>query len=189
MQAAARWAGFQADPYQDYGRFLTPEGGVLIVYKDIDERLRHGLWRAFAWTAATGFETWLLLHYSPVQSEAINVACLLILAVLNFFIVVKPVEIYRKVEIRPDCMILEGAEVFWLRLMENGLPAFQKNEEGNQVLTGVYGSRFVEYLTVRRFDEFDRMPEVFAAHLQQAMQQLWGPALGLGAPHLGSPSR
>jgi hypothetical protein len=189
MQAAARWAGFQADPYQDYGRFLTPEGGVLIVYKDIDERLRHGLWRAFAWTAATGFETWLLFHYSPVQSEAINAACLLILAVLNFLIVVKPVEIYRRVEIRPDCMILEGAEVFWLKFMENGLPAFQKNEEGNQILTGVYGSRFVEYLTVRRFDELDRMPEVFAAHLQQAMQQLWGPALGLGAPHLASPSR
>ena len=40
---------FQPDPYGDYGRFLTAEGGVLLVYKDLDERLRHGLWRSFAW--------------------------------------------------------------------------------------------------------------------------------------------
>jgi hypothetical protein len=31
----------------------------------------------------------------------------------------------------------------------------------------------VEFLTARRFDEFDRMPEVMAAHLQDAMRQLW----------------
>lgn len=37
----------------------------------------------------------------------------------------------------------------------------------------VYGMRLVEYLTVRRFDELDRTPEVIAAHLQDAMRQLW----------------
>ena len=116
---------------------------------------------------------WLTLGHSPVQSEWINVIFLLGIAVLNWLIVAKPVEIYRRVEIRPDCLILEGAEVFWLALMENGLPSFQADEEDNQVLSGIYGSRFVEYLTVRRFDEYDRMPEVFAAHLQEAMQQLW----------------
>ena len=40
-------------------------------------------------------------------------------------------------------------------------------------LGGIYGTRFVEYLTVRRFDKADRAPEVFAAHLQEAIQQLW----------------
>jgi hypothetical protein len=58
--------------------------------------------------------------------------------------------------------------------MENGWPTLQPDDEGNQQLCGIYGSRFVEYLTVRRFDELDRMPEVFGAHLQDAMQQLWG---------------
>jgi uncharacterized protein YcgL (UPF0745 family) len=57
--------------------------------------------------------------------------------------------------------------------MEGGFPAFRPDDEGNQVLCGIYGTRFVEYLTVRRFDELDRMPEVFAQHLQDAMRQLW----------------
>jgi hypothetical protein len=35
------------------------------------------------------------------------------------------------------------------------------------------GTRFVDYLTVRRFDEFDRSPEALAAHVQDAMRQLW----------------
>jgi hypothetical protein len=32
----------------------------------------------------------------------------------------------------------------------------------------LYGTRFVEYLTVRRFEELGRMPEVIAAHLAPA---------------------
>jgi hypothetical protein len=181
--------GFQPDPYIDYGRFLTPEGGILFKYKDIDTRLRHTLWRLFAWTASTGAEGWHVLHYSPVESLWINVACLAAIAVLNWFIVAKPVELYRRVEIRPDCMIFEGADIFWLRLMENGLPMFRTDDDGNQIMYGFYGSRIVEYLTIRRFDEYDGMPEVFAAHLQAAMQQLWATALATGAVYPGSPRR
>jgi len=136
-------------------------------------RLRHTLWRLFAWTAAFSGEGWYLLHYSPVENLWLNLACMLAIGVVNWLIVRKPVEIYRRVEIRPDCMIIEGADVFWLRFMENAWPAFQRDEEGNQLLCGNYGTRFVEYLTVRRFDELDRMAEVFAAHLQEAMMQLW----------------
>jgi hypothetical protein len=165
--------GFHPDPYVDYGRVLTPEGGILIAYKDLDTRLRHILWRLFAWTASTGGEGWFLLSHSPVHSGWINIACLIAMAVINGLIVAKPVELYRRVEIRPDCMILEGSEVFWRRYMEGGWPTFQPDKEGNQVLCGIYGTRFVEYLTVRRFDELDRMPEVVAAHLQDAMRQLW----------------
>jgi hypothetical protein len=86
-------------------------------------------------------------------------------------------------------MILEGSEVFWLRLMDTGWPEFKKDEEGNLVLSGIYGTRFVEYLTARRFDEQDRMPEVFAAHLQDAMRQLWGAALTFGTAYTTSPPR
>lgn len=177
----------QPDPYLDYGRYLTPEGGVLFIYKDIDTRLRHVLWRLFAWTASTGAEIWYVLHYTPVDNLWINVAFLLALAILNWLIVSKPVELYRQVELRPDCMILEGTDVFWLRFMENGFPTFRVDEDGNQIMYGLYGTRFVEYLTVRRFDEFDGMPEVFAAHLQAAMQQLWATALATGT--VAAPSR
>lgn len=164
---------FQPNPYVDYGRFLTPEGGILIHYKDIDQRLRHTLWRLSAWAMSTGFEGWYLFNDSPVHAEWINLVCLAVTAVVNGLIVAKPVELYRSVEIRPDCLILEGSDVFWARNMEGGFPSFRPDEEGNQILCGIYGTRFVEYLTLRRFDEYDRQPEVFASHLRQAMQQLW----------------
>jgi hypothetical protein len=169
---APNWNGFQPDPYVDYGRFLTPEGGILFVYKDVDVRLRHTVWRVFAWTAATGGEGWYVLHHSPVANVWLNLACLLAVGIVNWLIVRKPVELYRRVEIRPDGMIIEGAEIFWLRHMENAWPAFKPGAEG-QVLCGIYGTRFVEYLTLRRFDDFDRMIEVMGAHLQEAMMQLW----------------
>lgn len=180
--------GFRTDPYVDYGRFLTPEGGILIVYKDLDLRLRHVLSRILAWSAATGCEGWLLLHDSPVSSGAINLACFFVMMIVNAVIVWKPPELYRRIEIRPDCMIVEDKDVFWLRMMETAWPAFHPDEDGNQVLTGIYGTRFVEYLTVRRFDDYDRMPEVFAAHLQEAMMQLWAPEAS-GARQNGSPRR
>ncbi|WP_165055182.1 hypothetical protein [Methylocystis sp. MJC1] len=164
---------FQPDPYVDYGRFLTPEGGILLIYKDLDERLRHTLWRLFAWSGFTGLEGWFLLHHSPVQIGWVNFIAFLAACAVNWLIVAKPVELYRRIEIRPDCLIIDGSDVFWRRLMEVSWPALQANEEGNQVLCGIYGTRFVEYLTLRRFDELDRMPEVFAAHLQDAMRQLW----------------
>ena len=164
------WAGFQPYPYVDYGRFLTPEGGILFVYKDVDERLLHELKRAVIWALFSLPEGWFLLSHSPLRSMLLNIMLFLAIAVVNLLIVSKPVEVYRSVEIRPDCMIIERAEIFWLRYMEAGWPAFR---EGSGSLCGIYGSRFVEYLTVRAFDEFDKAPEVFAAHLQEAMQQLW----------------
>jgi hypothetical protein len=170
---SSTWSGFQPDPYADYGRFLTPEGGILLIYKDLDLRLRHTAWRLLAWTVSTGGEGWYFFHHSPLESVWLNLACLLAIGVINWLIVRKPVEIYRRIEIRPDCMIIEDSEIFWLRFMEKDWPAFQRDDKGNQLLCGIYGTRFVEYLTVRRFDELDRMAEVFVAHLQDAMTQLW----------------
>jgi len=164
---------FQPDPYLDYGRFLTDEGGILIIYKDFDVRFRHTLWRLAAWTAFTSIEAIYLGPYAPLADHWLNLAGLITAAVANFFIVKKPVELYRRIEIRPDCMIVEGRDVFWRRYIEGGFPSFQADTHGNQVLCGIYGTRFVEYLTVRRFDEKDRMTEVFAAHLRDAMQQQW----------------
>jgi hypothetical protein len=159
-------------PHLDYARRLTSEGGVRIVYKDLDLRLRQIVARVLAYAAFTGLETWFLLDYSPLESDWINAACLLAMVGLNFLILWQLPEIYRSVEIRPDCMVLEGAEVFWFHLMES-VPAFQPDEKDNLILSGIYGTRHVEYLTARRFDKHDRMPDVFATHLKEAMQQLW----------------
>ena len=164
---------FQPNPYLDYGRWLTPEGGVLIVYKDIDTRLRHTMWRLLVWSICTGYEGWFLLYHSPLHRAWVNLVCLAAIAIINWLIVAKPVELYRKIEIRPDCLIVEGTDIFWRRYMEGGAPSFRPDDKGNQVLCGIYGTRFVEYLIARRFDEHDRMPETFDAHLQDAMRQLW----------------
>jgi hypothetical protein len=186
--AASLEGDLDINPYVDYGRYLTPAGGVLITYKDIDQRLRYILWRIFAWTAATGGGYWLFLQNSPIHAAWINFLCLLALGIINWRIV-RPIEVYRSAEVRSDSLLLDGTHVFWLRLMENGLPTFREDDEGNQVLCGIYGTRFVEYLTVRRFDDNDKTPETFAAHFQEAMEQIWAPALALGIIRPGSPPR
>jgi hypothetical protein len=187
--AAASFEGnLDINPYVDYGRYLTPEGGVLITYKDIDQRLRYILWRVFAWTVATGGGYWLFLQNSPVHTAWINYLCLLGLGLVNWWLV-RPIEVSRTAEIRSDSLVLDGTHVFWLRLMENGLPTFRDDKKGNQVLCGIYGTRFVEYLTVRRFDDNDKTPEIFAAHFQEATGQIWAPALALGIIRPGSPPR
>ena len=76
-------------------------------------------------------------------------------------------------ELRPDCMIIDGDEIFWARFMEGGLPSCRPGSDGTQHFCGIYGTRFVEFLTIRRFDDMDRMPEVMSAHLKDAMRQLW----------------
>lgn len=163
---------FAPHPYVDYGRYLTAEGGIALVYKDIDERWRF-LIRSFClWSGATGAATWLLLKHSPVHTLTINIAVIVAAAIVNWVIVGKPVELYRTIEIRPDGMILDGQDVFWLRYMESW-PSFGPGEDGKQVLSGIYGTRQVEYLSVRAFDDFDSTPTVLAAHLREAMTQLW----------------
>lgn len=166
-------ASFKIDPYLDYGRFLTAEGGILIMYKDHDLRWRHTTWRLLAWLTFTGLETDYISNIASLQNLWIKIILLLAAAIANWFIVAMPIELYRKVEIRPDCMIIDGGDVFWARFIEGGFPSCRPDAGGNQIFSGTYGTRFVEYLTIRRFDENDRMPEVMSAHLQEAMRQLW----------------
>ncbi|HLH97044.1 MAG TPA: hypothetical protein VKW08_18190 [Xanthobacteraceae bacterium] len=173
------------DAYLDYSRTLTAEGGVLLVYKDLDLRLRHTIWRLGAWSASTG-AAWAIIAHSQIHSRWIAGLALLSAAVINWLIVRKPVEVLRSIEIRPDCMILEGCDVFWLRKMEGGWPEFAPDEDGNEVLAGIYGTRWIEFLTVRRFYDNDRMIEVLEAHLKEAMTRLWEPAIALGTVQMGS---
>jgi hypothetical protein len=78
----------------------------------------------------------------------------------------------RSIEVRPDAMILETGEVFFRDSME-GWPQFVPGEDGSMALVGIYGTRWMEYLTLARFDENDRAPEVLAAYLGNAMRQQW----------------
>ena len=163
---------FAPDPYVDYTRYLTAEGGVAIIYKDIDERWRFVVRRFALCGFFTGAAAWLLLYHSPVHNFAINFAVLIVTAVINWLIVRQPIQIYRSIEIRPDRMILDGRDVFWLRHMESW-PSFGPGPDETQVLSGIYGTRRIEYLTTRCFDDFDSAPTVLEAHLKEAMQQLW----------------
>ena len=54
-----------------------------------------------------------------------------------------------------------------------GWPGFMPNDAGHFILAGVYGTRWIEYLTIRRFDDNDRAPEVFASQLATAMKVQW----------------
>jgi hypothetical protein len=160
------------DPYVDYGRHLTAEGSILICYKGIDDRWRHTIWRILAWSVATSVDSYFVFQPDNDQHRALGLFCLLVAVIINWLIVRKPVEAYRQVEIRPDCMVIDGADIFWLRKMEAGWPSFRPGDKG-MILCGTYGTRFVEYLKVPRFEGEDQTPEVFAAHWQDAINQLW----------------
>jgi hypothetical protein len=174
------------NPSPAYSRTLTKEGGVLIRYKDIDDRWRYRIWRWGAWITATAFEGWLLFTAAPPHKNWVNVAGVLAAGFINFLILRKPIELHRSLEIRPDCLVMDGTQAFFLELMEGELPQFFEDDDGNLVLAGFYGTRFVEYATARRFDDADRMPDVFAAHFKQATEQLWAPAIALGTIRRGS---
>jgi hypothetical protein len=160
------------NPYVEFSGKFTFEGGIELTYRDIDTRFFRTLCQFVIWAALTGIAAWWLFARSglePLAQWLVLGGTAFGLASLCF----RPKEIARTIEIRPDGMVLDGADVFWLDRMELGWPQFQPDQAGNLVLQGVYGTRFIEYLTVRRFDELDRSPEVLASHVQRAMQQLW----------------
>ncbi len=161
------------DPYLDYSRSLTAEGGILIAFRDYDLRFRHAFWGGLAWSLFTWLEIYTLVVNAVLFETWGLYCCALALGLTNWLIVSKPVEIYRRLEIRPDCMIVDGDEVFWARNMEHGWPTLEIKAEEEYTFQGVYGSRSVEFFTVRRFDKNDRTPELFASHFKDAVEQLW----------------
>jgi hypothetical protein len=130
------------------------------------------------WSAAMALTAWYAFAGSPLPVPA-NLAGFFGMGVVYWLIVRHPIEVYRRVEVRPDRFVIDDTDVFYRSDMESW-PAFQPDAEGNFVLAGILGTRWVEYIKVRRFDEFDRAPEVFANHLSAAMQQLWSyPSRGI----------
>lgn len=160
------------DAFVGYSRTLTAEGGILIQYTEAD---LSSLWPIIAWTCATGFELWFVLYHSPAAGFFANLFGIILVAALNWWIVGPP-EAVRSIEVRSDCMIIDGQDVFWQRMIGDNWPAFKADEKhpDRKILCGIYGTRYVEYATAAPVDENDRTPDVLAGHLHDAMMKLWG---------------
>lgn len=173
-RAAVKPSGKTA--FYKYRRSLTPEGGILIQYRDADRRWRITVLRVVLWLAMTYGALWLIRNYCPL-AWYLNLALLVLAGVINWWIVQHPIPTRCSIEIRPDCMIIDGEHVFWISYIEDNWPQFQLRDEEDPDdwgLFGIYGTRLVEYATVFRFDENDCTPETLATHLQDAMMKLWG---------------
>jgi hypothetical protein len=172
MIAAQREGG--PSPFADYSRHLTPEGGILIAYKDIDRSLGYALLRGFAWIVSTGVGARItfLLGFSLLST----CGCLLALAFLSALIVRIKFVVKHTVEIRPDGLIVDGADFFALSDIGTNWPSLVMidDDPDRMVIAGTVGTRYIEFLTANRADASDRTPEVLAADLEDAMEQLWG---------------
>jgi hypothetical protein len=164
-------------PFKDYVRMLTPEGGILILYKDQDRGWFLMVLRVFAWIMATGVGGWLIFYKSSLSIlPALGVLTLLML--VAWLIVRQTVEASHSVEIRPDAMIVDGKYTFYADDIGENWPALQIKDDDPErmVIAGICGTRFIEYMSANRLDECDRTPEVLAADLRAAMEQFVGPA-------------
>jgi hypothetical protein len=162
-------------PFKGYARMLTPEGGILILYRDQNRSLLLTILRVIAWIVATWIGGWLIFVVSPLSARQGFYAFALLMLV-NWLIVRLPVEASHSVEIRPDAMIVDGEDVFYAEDIGDNWPELQVKDDDPErmVISGICGTRFIEYMTANRLDENDRTPEVLAAHLKAAMEQLWG---------------
>jgi hypothetical protein len=159
-------------PFNDYVRMLTPQGGVLILYKDQNRSLFLTVLRVTACVIVT------VVGIGPVFSfsgTSFLTALALLLAV-NALILYWKIESSHSVEIRPDAMIVDGEDVFYAQDIGDNWPELQMKDGDPErwVICGICGTRFIEYMTVNRRDENDRTAEVLAADLRAAMEQLWG---------------
>ena len=180
------------NPYVDYARRYTPEDGIAFTYKTIDE----SSWRTVTRTLGLAFLVTMVFAYQvdaspypvlppgcrplgpcpvavPLGPLTVNLLLLAAFGLACAWILFTEVQVYREVEIRPDSMILDGAEVFWAEKFELEWPKFTAGEGDMRVLAGVYGTRYTEFFKLKAFDENDRVPQVFAKQLAEAMQQQW----------------
>jgi hypothetical protein len=167
--------GGRRDPFNFYVRILTPQGGILILYKDQYRSLSLTILRVAAWIVMTRIGGSLIFYESSLSS----LHCLLALALLMFvngLIARRKIEVSHSVEIRPDAMIVDGEDVFLARDIGDNWPELQMKDDDpdRMVICGICGTRLIEYMTANRLDKNDRTPEILAADLQAAIEQLWG---------------
>ncbi|WP_441234505.1 hypothetical protein [Bradyrhizobium sp. 930_D9_N1_4] len=178
IEAAARPIEAKArrspDAFNYYARSLTPNGGVRIIYRDLLRHwcvttLRFATWCSaiaaasfLLWKAGVGVVPWLL--GSGFAGGLVGA------------FVFREIFQFHKIEIHPDGIIVDG-RYFSVDLIGENWPTLQFVANGDQsryVLTGIYGTRLIEYATCNRVDRLDRTPELLAQDLDLAMEQLWG---------------
>jgi hypothetical protein len=163
------------DPFNFYVRMLTPQGGILILYKEQYRSLPMTILRVAGWIMMTWIGGWLIF----CESSLSVLQCLTAFALLMFvcaLIVRRRIEVSHSVEIRPDAMIVDGEDVFRAQDIGDNWPQLQMKDDDpdRMVICGICGTRFIEYMTANRLDKNDRTPELLAADLQAAIEQLWG---------------
>lgn len=162
-------------PLNGYARTLTPEGGVHISYIDQDRSTLLRILRVVAWVAAIGTSGRLLFQIdalSPAASAAVFAAVM----VVSFLLASRKIIVCHSVEIRPDCVIIDGEDVFFAEDFGDRWPEpHMIDDDPDRIeIGGIYGTRYVELMTANRLDKWDRTPEVLAADLEAALEQLWG---------------
>jgi len=171
-------------PFNGYSRSLTPDGGILITYKDLNRSLLCRSLRVFSCVALSGACLAPILDleaFSWAQAASVGT-----LALANWIILKFKVRKGHAVEVRPDCMIIDGTDIFLADdIGDENWPTLHHDpdDEGHQFIGGICGTRFIEYMTVNSLDESDRTPQVLEADLTLAFEQLWGRrAAGFGMP-------
>jgi hypothetical protein len=162
-------------PFKDYVRMLTPDGGVLILYKGQDRHPFLTMLRVFAWIMATGVGGWLIFYKSSLSGLQ-SLLALTLLMLINALLACRRIEVAHSVEIRPDAMIIDGQDVFYAEDIGDNWPELKMKDDDpdRMVIGGICGTRFIEYMTANRLDKNDRTPERLGADLAAAIEQLWG---------------
>jgi len=150
-------------PFKGYVRMLTPEGGILILYRDQNCFLFLTILRVLACIVVTGGGGWLIFVVCAL-SFGQTLGGLTLLALLDWLIIQYKIEARHTVEIRPDAMIIDGQDVFYAEDIGDNWPELQMKDDDpdRMVICGICGTRFIDYMTANRLDGKDRTPEVLA---------------------------
>ncbi|MGW1425726.1 hypothetical protein ACWAT4_36990 [Bradyrhizobium manausense] len=162
-------------PFNGYERSLTHSGGIQIVYRDLNRGLLCKCLRMLAFGTVSLFGLWMTFPILNLSGKPMF-AGLTALALVDLLIVRFKIKASHSVEIRPDCMIIDGEDIFWAEDIGDNWPELKPDEEDptKMSIAGICGTRLIEYMTANRIDENDRTPEVLMAHLHEAMEQMWG---------------
>jgi hypothetical protein len=161
-------------PYERYSRILTRDGGILITYQDQVCGLLYSALRVSGWSVASTLTAWLILIKFDMSGLRAGAALFAAFA-LYFFIANLKIKRRHQIEIRPDSMIIDGTDIFLAEQFGENYPELRMPGSNPNRLSigGTYGTRYIELCTVNRLNANDRTPEILAAHLKEAIEQLW----------------
>ncbi|MCP3477648.1 hypothetical protein NLM33_46695 [Bradyrhizobium sp. CCGUVB1N3] len=162
-------------PFEGYSRVLTPEGGILIHYTDLNLSWPLKCIRVALCLAVTTLGGWLIV---PADDDFLSAPVLGVLAataLIDWLILRFKIRARHSVEVRPDCMIIDGKDVFFAEDIGENHPQLQDapGEPNQKNICATVGTRFVKLMTANPSDDNDRTPDILAAHLKEAIEQLW----------------